>query len=133
MSRFSGISLNDGRRGYFSLSISSCSTVYESLVSKAVDKAGDGLGKTEGQMRGILCGFYLITISVGELLPTVDPTIFSGIAYGIFFFASYASRCSAVCAWAVRASSNLSCGGEKSQHQLTNCHIDVARRLRLAF
>lgn len=86
MSRFSGISLNDGRRGYFSLSISSCSTVYESLVSKAVDKAGDGLGKTEGQMRGILCGFYLITISVGELLPTVDPTIFSGIAYGIFFF-----------------------------------------------
>lgn len=65
MSRFAGNSLNNGRMGYFSLSISSCSTVYESLVSKALDKAGDGLGKTEGQMGGILCGFYLIAISVG--------------------------------------------------------------------
>lgn len=59
-SRFSGVSLNDGRRGFFSLSISSCSTVYESLVSKVVDKAGDSLRKM-GQMRGILCGFCLIT------------------------------------------------------------------------
>jgi hypothetical protein len=31
-----------------------------------VDKAGDGLGKTEGQMRGIFCEFCLITVSVGE-------------------------------------------------------------------
>lgn len=52
-----------------SLSIPSCCPVYESLISKAVGKAGNDLGKkTEGQMRGILCGFCLLTISVGELL-----------------------------------------------------------------
>lgn len=52
-----------------SLSIPSCCTVYESLIAKAMGKAGNDLGKkTEGQMRGILCGFCLLTISVGELL-----------------------------------------------------------------
>lgn len=53
-----------------SFSIPPCCTVYGSLLSKAMGKAGSDLGKkTEGQRRGILCGFCLLTISVGKLSP----------------------------------------------------------------
>lgn len=52
---------------------------------KGCGQAGDSLGKTEGQTRGILCGFCLTTTSViGELLPTVNPTIFFQQSHLVF-------------------------------------------------
>lgn len=76
-----------------SFSIPSWCTVYESLLSKARGKAGSDLGKkTEGQRRGILCGFCLLTLSVGGTFgPLLTPPSFQE-SYLLSFFAGRVSR-----------------------------------------
>lgn len=91
-SRFSGIFLNNGRRGYFSLGFHlhsqspPCCTVYGSLLSKAMGK--EDRGTEERNFMWILPSNH---ICWGTFAPLLTPPSFQE-SYLFSFFAGHVSR-----------------------------------------
>lgn len=109
-SRFSGIFLNNGRRGYFSWGFH---LLYQSpLVPLFINLWYQRLWtklevvwerRKEGQMKGILCGFRLITVSVWELLSHCWPYhLFRNHICSFPLLGVLVSKGSVLCMWAMQ-------------------------------